>query len=247
MTRQSIVITGASDGIGQAVAWEMAKRGYDLGLTARRLSKLEQTKKKIEEKFPCIRVSVFELDVTEHSRVSLMLDHFRCELDKIDILMVNAGIAISGRIGVMPLEDQLKVIDTNLSASIAVVSKGIEVFREQGAGHVVATSSIAGFLGLPRNAAYSASKAALSIYMEALRAETIKEKIDVTVVNPGYIDTAINRGMASRPFVINVEEGARQFANAIERKAQIVTVPGFPWRILGKIMKVLPVSIVAKM
>jgi len=247
MIRQNIVITGASEGIGKALAWEMAGRGYNLGLTSRRESVLEKIKLEINARYPNLLIAVAPLDVSEFSDIENTLSQLRSELGGIDILVANAGIAKSGRVGVMPLEDQLDVINTNLNGAIATVSAGVKIFREQGYGHVVATSSIAGYLGLPRNAAYSASKAGLSIYMESVRAETYEEKIDVTVINPGYIDTAINRGLKSRPFVIDVKDGASQFATLIEKKVKVATVPRYPWNILGTIMKVLPISLIAKM
>jgi len=247
MTRKNILITGASEGIGRALAWEMASRGYNLGLTSRRRSILEKLKLEINAQYPDLLICVAPLDVSQFSDIQHVMSQLHSELGGIDILVANAGIAKSGRIGVVPLEDQLQVIDTNLSGAIATISSGVSLFREQGYGHVVATSSIAGYLGIPRNGAYSASKAGLSIFMESLRAETYKENIDVTVINPGYIDTALNRGMKSRPFVIDVKEGARQFASLIEKKVKVATVPKYPWNVLGLIMKVLPVSLITKM
>ena len=245
--KKSIVITGASDGIGKALAWVMAERGYDLGLTARRLPLLEKLKKEILVKHPDIKVELCVMDVTDYARVEDEVNQLHQALGKIDILVANAGVAKSGKVGVMALEDHLSVINTNLNGAIATVSAALKVFRQQGFGQIVATSSIAGFAGLPRNAAYSASKAGLSIFMEAVRVETLKENIDVTVLNPGYIDTELNRSLASRPFVVDVEKGALEFADLIEKKVSVSTVPRFPWRVLAPILRVLPSSLLARM
>lgn len=247
MNNKSIVITGASDGIGKALAWVMAERGYDLGLTARRLDVLEGLKAEIAGRYSGIKVAIAALDVCDYQQVEPVLTALHQQLGQIDILLVNAGIAKAGRVGVMPLEDSLAVIDTNLNGAIATVSAGLKLFREQGSGHLVATSSVAAYRGLPRNAAYSASKAGLSSFMEGVRAETCKEKIDITVLHPGFIDTAINRDMASRPFVIDVQQGAKIFADLIERKVQRATVPSMPWALVAPLLARLPTSVIAKM
>lgn len=247
MSSKSIVITGASDGIGKALAWEMASRGYHLGLSARRIERLQTLKLELQSKYPAIKVFVQAMDVTAYDQQKAVLSVFKKDLGMIDILVVNAGIAIAGKVGVSPLTDQLTVIDTNLKGAIATVSVGLNIFREQGGGHLVATSSIAAFRGLSRNAAYCASKSGLTTFMEAVRVETYKENIDVTILHPGYIDTDINRGLASRPFVIDVEKGARIYARLIERKVRSATVPQFPWNMVGPLLKILPTSVIAKM
>jgi short-subunit dehydrogenase len=247
MNNRNIVITGASDGIGKTLAWEMASRGYNLGLSARRIALLETLKDEIQKKYPAITVCVQAMDVTDYELQEEVLNALHQQLGSIDILVVNAGIAIAGKTGIMPLSDQLAVINTNLNGAIATVSSGLKIFRKQGYGHLVATSSIAAFRGLSRNAAYCASKSGLSTFMEAVRVETYKENIDVTVLHPGYIDTEINRSLASRPFVIGVEKGARIFANLIERKVASSMVPQFPWNLVAPMLKVLPTSLIAKM
>jgi short-subunit dehydrogenase len=247
MSTKCIVITGASDGIGKALAWEMAARGYNLGLTARRIELLEILKDDIQEKYPAITVFVDAMDVIQYDQQEAVFDGLHQQLGKIDILVANAGIAIAGKTGIIPLSDQLCVINTNLNGAIATVDSGLKIFRKQGYGHLVDTSSIAAFRGLSRNAVYCASKSGLTTFMEAVRVETYKENIDVTILHPGYIDTAINRSLASRPFVIDVERGATIFANLIERKVASSTVPQFPWNIVGSLLKVLPTSLIAKM
>jgi short-subunit dehydrogenase len=127
------------------------------------------------------------------------------------------------------------------------VSAALKIFRRQGHGHIVATASVAGYRGLLRNAAYSASKAGLATYMDAVRLEVMKDNIDVSVINPGFIDTEINRSLPNRPFVIDVKKGASLFADLIEKRVKASTVPRLPWAIVAPLMRVLPDSIVSKM
>jgi short-subunit dehydrogenase len=245
--KKTIVITGASDGIGKALAKEMAKRGYNLGLSARRDNLLQELKAEIQADFPATEIETAVLDVTDYIQVEKVLNSFSESLGKVDIVVANAGIARSGKAETAALEDQLSVINTNLNGAIATVSAALKIFRKQGHGHIVGTASVAGYRGLPRNAAYSASKAGLATYMDAVRLETLNENIDVSVINPGFIDTEINRSLPSRPFVIDVVKGASLFADLIEKKVKISTVPRMPWAVLGPLMRILPDSVVAKM
>lgn len=247
MSKSSIIITGASDGIGKYLAFEMAKRGYNLGLTARRLNKLEEVKTDIIKAYPECQIELAAFDVDSYEDVGPNLDQLRFKLGTIDIVLANAGIARAGKVGKAPWQQHVDVINTNVNGAIVTLSEALRIFKEQGHGHLVGTSSVAAFRGLPNNAAYSASKAALATFMEAVRAETINENIDVTVLYPGYIDTAINRDLKSRPFVIGVEEGAKLFANLIEAKVHSSTAPKWPWSLLGPFLKVLPTAVIAKM
>jgi NAD(P)-dependent dehydrogenase (short-subunit alcohol dehydrogenase family) len=107
-------------------------------------------------------------------------------------------------------------------------------------------ASVAGVRGLPGSASYSASKAGLTTYLEAVHAETYREPITVTTIAPGYIDTPINQDMKSRPFLIDVDTGARTMADLIERQVRYATVPRFPWTVLAPLLRVLPTSVLAR-
>lgn len=247
MSNKSILITGASNGIGEALAWTMAKRGYDLALAARSVGKLQTLQHDIQQAHPQVRVEVAAMDVSDSASVAEIINTLHAALGKLDIVVANAGIGYTGKIGSSPVEEHLKVINTNVDGAIATLSAGLALFRQQGHGQLVGTSSVAAYRGLPEIAAYSASKAALSTFMEGVRAETLGENIDVTVLHPGYIDTDLNRDLPSRPFVIDVKKGAEIFAQLIERKAKRSTVPVFPWNIIVPIMARLPTSMIAKM
>lgn len=247
MSNRSIIITGASDGIGKHLAFEMAKRGYNLGLCARRLDSLTEIRAEIIAQHPELKIEIATLDVSKYETIGPCLDVFRAKLGSLDIVLANAGIARAGKVGKAPWQQHVDVVNTNVNGAFVTLSEALRIFRDQGYGHLVGTSSVAAFRGLPNNAAYSASKAALATFMEGIRAETSKEKIDVTVLYPGFIDTAINRDLKNRPFVISVEEGAKLFADLIEAKVERSTVPKWPWSVLGSIIKVLPTSFIAKM
>jgi hypothetical protein len=100
---------------------------------------------------------------------------------------------------------------------------------------------------MPAGGAYGASKAAVTTYLEALRAETHSSPIHVTTLSPGFIDTPINRGAKSRPFVIPVEQGGKLLVDLIERKVERATVPRWPWAVVARLMTVLPTAVIAKL
>jgi len=245
--RKKALITGASDGIGKALALELAQRDYDLILCARRQEKLDALRTAINEQCPTVTVNTALMDVTNTAQVEQQIQALADSAGGVDLVCANAGIAYAGKVGSSPLEEHLNVINTNVNGAIATLSGALQIFRKQGHGHLVGISSVAAYRGMPRNAAYCASKAALSVFMEALRAETAKEDIDITVIHPGFIDTEINRSLPHRPFVSTVEKCAKLIANLIEQKVKRSTVPQMPWSMIAPVLKWLPDSVVAKL
>ena len=244
---RNIFITGASSGIGRALAGELAKRGNDLFLTARRLDALEALREEILAAHPERTVEVRQLDVTDDADVVRALEEAAERLGRLDVVVANAGLGNSGRVGAGNVGRARRIIETNLIGAIATIDAAVVLFRRQGgAGQVVGITSVAGARGLPGSSSYSASKAGLAVYLEAVRAETHDEPITVTTIAPGFIDTPINRDVKSRPFVIGVAQGARAIADLIERGVRYATVPRFPWAVLTPLMRVLPTSVLVR-
>ena len=127
------------------------------------------------------------------------------------------------------------------------VSDDVSVFQKQGYRHLVGISSVTAFRGMPAGGADGASKAAVSTYLESLRTETYHRPVLVTTLSPGFIDTPLNRGAKSRPFVISVEKGRKLLVDLIEKKVQRATVPRWPWAVVARLMGVLPNSVIAKL
>jgi short-subunit dehydrogenase len=243
---ETAFITGASSGIGRALAIELAKRGHDLFLTARRVDALEELRAEIAARHPQRRVGLRGLDVTDDGEVASALAEAAEKLGRCDIVIANAGIGKSGRVGEGDVERARLIVETNLIGMIATVDAAVALFRRQGGGQIVGVASVAGIRGLPGSGAYSASKAGVIAYLQAVRAETLDEPISVTTIAPGYIDTPINQDVKSRPFLIGVAEGARQIADLIERRASYGTVPRMPWTVIGPLLRVLPTSLLAR-
>lgn len=242
-----ILITGASSGIGKALAFELARRGNHLALAARRIHVLETLRETILQTAPAIDVAVAELDVTDTAAVSGVVEDLSRRLGGLDTVVANAGIGLGERIGRDDFAKSRRTIEVNLLGAMATVDAAVALFLESGGGHVVGISSVAAFRGMPRGASYSASKAGFATYLEALRAETLGKRIHVTVLYPGYIDTPLNDMLPSRPFLIDVEKGAAIIAGLMAKKVRRSTVPVFPWNIVGRLLKVLPTGIIARM
>ena len=241
-----ILITGASSGIGRALAYELAGRGYSLALTARRRDTLEEIRNALVAKHPSAAVVAHPMDVRAYDSVPEGISACIEKLGGLDILFANAGIGLGEKVGKGRFSEARITIETNLLGAMATVDAAVQYFLEKGRGHIVGTASVAAFRGLPRSSSYSASKAGLSLYLESLRAEVVGKNIHVTVLYPGYIDTPLNDMLPNRPFLITAEKGARMIADMIERRVTSSTVPVWPWCLLGRVLKWLPTSVVAK-
>ncbi|MEX2253731.1 MAG: SDR family oxidoreductase [Thermoleophilaceae bacterium] len=244
---KAVLITGASSGIGKALAGEFAGRGYDLGLAARREQSLAELRETIATEYPDRRVEVRGLDVTRYDDVETVVEDLAGALGGLDIVIANAGLGSTGPVGAGHFDADRAVIETNVIGAMATIDAGVALFKRQGRGQVVAISSVAAVRGLPGGASYSASKAAIAVYADAVRAELHGGPITVTTLLPGYIDTPLNENMKQRPFLISLDKGARIIADLIEREVKSKTVPVFPWNVVTRLLRVAPTSRIAGM
>lgn len=243
---KSVIITGASSGLGEGMARHLAGHGHRLALLARRRDRLDSLAEELAGSAGG-RPLVDELDVTDFDRVPAVLASVAGRLGGADVVVANAGIALTTPVGKGCFADVKRTIDTNLLGAIATIEAAVELFREQGYGHVVGISSVAAVRGMKGQGAYSASKAGLSRYLEALRAEVAGENIAVTDLAPGYIDTDLNRMIKNRPFLVSAEKGTGIIAELIEKKVGFRYVPVWPWTLVAQVLKLLPTKAVARM
>lgn len=241
---RSIFITGASSGIGEALAIEFARRGYNVAIAARRTERLETLARQLATLGAAGALPI-TLDVTDFPAIEAALERAAREFGRLDIVVANAGVGWSLPVGRGKFEQMRRTIDTDLTAAIATIEFALPMLRAQGGGQIVAITSVAGSRGLPYMGAYSASKAGLHRYVQALRAEVCHEPITVTELAPGYIDTDMNRDAKSRPFVIPLERGGAIMANMIERGVRRRYVPVWPWALVALIVKLVPTRLVA--
>ncbi len=243
----SVMITGASSGIGSALARELAARGHNLALCARRIDQLEALRASIHQQHPAVQVEIQTLDVTRYDQIGPVLESLARALDGLDIVVVNAGISLGEKIGRGQFTKCLRTVETNLLGAMATVDAAVAHFVARGGGHIVGVSSIMAFRGLPRIAAYSASKAGLATYLNALRPYLRRQGIDITIFYPGYIDTPLNDRLPHRPFLISAEKGARLMAAKIDRKVKSAAIPAWPWALVKWLLRIAPDRLMAGM
>lgn len=239
--RQKILITGASSGLGAGMARAFAAKGRDLALCARRTDRLDELKSELLQRYPSITVAVAELDVNDHERVPEVFAALAAEIGGLDRVIVNAGIGKGAPLGSGKVWANKATIETNLVSALVQIEAALEIFKRQGAGHLVLISSVLGNKGVGGvKAAYAASKAGVSSLGESLRAEYASGPIRVTVIEPGYIESEMTAKTAKTMLMVDNETGVAKMVDAIERERGRAVVPGWPWVPLVAMLKVLP-------
>ncbi|MFQ6395792.1 SDR family oxidoreductase [Nocardia sp. KC 131] len=247
MTRSKILITGASAGLGAAMARNFAAKGRDVGLCARRLDALESLRDELVAAHPGITVAVRALDVDDHKAVPRIFGELRDELGGLDRVIVNAGIGKGAVIGGGRADANLATATTNFVSALAQAEAALEIFRAQKSGHLVLVSSMSAVRGLPgKKAAYSASKAGLAALGEALVTDLAKSPIAITTLLPGFIATDMAAKAGDARMVAPLDKGVAAMVSAIEREKTRACVPGWPWRLIDLVLPRLPVSVVAR-
>lgn len=247
VTRQKILITGASSGLGAGMARAFAARGRDLALCARRTDKLDDLKVELTGRYPGIQVAVAALDVNDHEQVPKVFAELSDELGGIDRIVVNAGIGKGARLGSGKLWANKATIETNLVAALVQIETAIEMFKKSGGGHLVLVSSVVSAKGPPGvKAAYAASKAGLTSLGESLRAEYPKGPIKVTTLQPGYIESEMTAKADTTMLMVDNDTGVRAMVDAMEREPGRAAVPRWPWEPMMLVLSVLPPRLAAR-
>ncbi|MEU7766953.1 SDR family oxidoreductase [Nocardia sp. NPDC049190] len=248
MTRTRILITGASAGLGAAMARDFARKGRHLALCARRLDALTALREELIAAHPGIVVAVRALDVDDHAAVPRAFGELRDELGGLDRVIVNAGIGKGAVIGSGRPGANLATVTTNLVSALAQAEAALEIFRAQHSGHLVLVSSMSAVRGLPgKKAAYSASKAGLAALGEALATELAGSPIAVTTLLPGFIATDMAARAGDTRMVAPLDKGVTAMIAAIEKERRRACVPAWPWRLIDLVLPHLPDAAVSRM
>ncbi|MBP2281061.1 short-subunit dehydrogenase [Psychrobacter sp. PL15] len=246
---KTVLITGASSGLGEGMARIFAKLGYNLAICARRAERLEQLKAELMDRYPEVRIEHRVLDVSDYDAIFEVFDAFKADFGHIDRIVVNAGVGDSRRIGKGRFEINRHTAEINFISALAQCEAAMQIFREQNSGHLVVISSISAMRGLPGHiTTYGASKAGLAYLAEGIRADMLLTKlpIKVSTIYPGYIRTEINEKAQKLPFEVDAATGTTAMVAAIESGVEEASVPSLPWSIVGQAMKRLPLSMVNK-
>ena len=231
------MITGASSGIGRGLALELARRGAAIGLVARRSELLAEIVSEIEAANGNALALV--ADVNDAEALRREADRLRKQFGPIDVLIANAGIAtVDHAVALQPVQ-VANVINVNVMGAVNSVAAVLPEMVARGEGQLVAISSLSAYRGLPKSAAYCASKAALSCFFESVRIDIQNSGVDVTIIHPGFIKTPLTAGRRTKmPFLMELDEAVRKMVRAIEKRKKTVA---FPWQLasivrLGMVM-----------
>lgn len=235
----TVFITGASSGLGQALARHYAQQGAMLGLVARRGEQLQALATELGGKVYC-----YPLDVADAATLAAAAQDFMARAGVPDIVIANAGISVGTLTEeVDDLQAFARVFAVNVMGTVNTFQPFAAAMRKAGKGRLVGIASVAGIRGLPGAGAYSASKAAVRTYLEALRVEMRDSGVKVVTVSPGYIATpmtAINP--YPMPFLLPADEAARRIARVIDAGRAHAVVP---WQmgVVAGLMKWLPAAL----
>jgi short-subunit dehydrogenase len=215
------IITGASSGIGMAVARELSRRGWSLALLARRADLLDQLASELPQSaaLPC--------DVTDSASVHDAVRKGETALGgPFDLAIANAGLGTSSHATKFDLAESERMVRVNVLGMFYLFDAVIPSMVERGTGRFAGVASVAGLRGLPTSAVYSATKAAMQAFLEASRVELASYGVGVTIINPGFIATPMVANKKYKmPFLMQADDAARIIANGLTRGARVVEFP----------------------
>ena len=246
--RQNILITGASSGLGYTMAKMYAEQGKNLALCARRIDRLEVLQNEIAETNPNVKVFVRSLDVNNHDQVFEVFKAFADDLGHLDRVIVNAGMGKGAALGTGYFEANKQTAITNFVSAIAQCEAALELFRAQNHGHLVTISSVSAVRGFRRAlSVYAATKAAITNLTEGIRVDLLGTPIKATTIHPGFIRSEINEKVETVPFIVDTEVGCKAILKAIDKEGANYFVPSWPWEVMSRVMKWVPLSMLRKM
>jgi short-subunit dehydrogenase len=236
---KNAIVFGATSGIGEALANLLVKEGYKVLITGRRIEILES----IQALNPTQYV-VKEHDITDINATNKIFEELPSIFEKIDLIIHNAGIAVPNFD--LSWENDLPTLETNVLGATRVYQLAYNYFKDQGYGHLVGVTSIASIRGNRQVAAYHASKAFQSSYLESLwmkAKRTKKAKIDVTNILPGYVDTDII--ISDTFWMASVDKAVKQIYVAIKRKKRKAYITK-RWVLIAFVLRITPTRLLMK-
>ncbi|MGI9275492.1 MAG: SDR family NAD(P)-dependent oxidoreductase [Endozoicomonas sp.] len=231
-------ITGASQGIGRALAIELARRGKTVAASARNKEKLSALVQDAEQ-LPG-KIFTFSVDVTDQAAVELTVDDIEKQLGGIDQAVLNAGTFLPMEGSEFRADVVRDHFELNVMGVCYCIEPLVQRMSERGKGLIAINGSLAGYRGLPKSSAYGASKAALINLAESLYLDLRKPGIDVKIINPGFVRTPLtDRNAFPMPFLTEAEKAASIIADGLSRKAFEIHFPVLFSSLMG-FLRLLP-------
>lgn len=236
MTAQRVIITGASDGVGAALARAYARRGAILGLIARRGEALAGLAAELGTS-----VATYAVDVRDASALAAAARDFESRFGPPDVVIANAGVN-AGTLTQFPEDVPVVqwIFDVNVIGTVKTFQSFLPAMLAARQGVLVGIASVAGIRGLPGNGAYCASKSAVITYVESLRVELRGSGVDALTIAPGFIATTMTaRNPYPMPFQLTADEAARRFVRAIDARRRYAVIP---WQmgLVAKLLRLVP-------
>lgn len=234
------LITGASSGIGKALALELARRGCQLVLTSRRQEALEAVAQSARSHG--VEVRTYICDTRDRGEVRETAQQILGDFKRVDLAILSAGIGINTTFDPFDVDHVVQTFHTNVLGAIYWIEALLPAMQTRHKGIIVGLSSLAAYRGLPRSAAYSASKAALSTFLESLRVDLRASGIRVITVAPGFVRTPMTAKNGKMPFLMEADKAACLILRGIERGKPVIR---FPWQtsLLTRLAHALPVRL----
>ena len=231
-----ILITGASSGIGAALAKLYDKKGNELFLLARREDKLQELKSKFS------RAKSVELIKADVSDFELLQEQIR-KIGAVDMVILNAGISLGHSLEITPFNDFKKLYDINFLSNHAILEVLLPLFKARKSGKIVFISSLASLISMPTSVAYSSSKRALNAYAEGIRYKYKKDGIKVINILPGFIKSEMtDKNSFWMPFLLDTDKGAKRIYDAINKEKRFYPFP-IRFYLIISILNLLPAFI----
>ncbi|OWY24381.1 KR domain-containing protein [Sphingobacteriales bacterium UPWRP_1] len=235
------VIIGATSGIGEELAKELARRGYTIGITGRRTQLLQQLQNQLQ---PSAKVVIQTMDITRFDEARAGFLRLIEELGGLDLVVINAGIGSYAN----AWETEFNTIQTNVTGFTAIANAAFHYFTQQKKGHIVGISSLAAERGGSRSPVYNASKAFISNYMEGLRHVSARKQLPIAItdIRPGFVKTPMTEKNKGMFWIVPAPKAARQIADAIEQQRKIAYISK-RWRLVSWLLRILPDALYQKM
>jgi NAD(P)-dependent dehydrogenase (short-subunit alcohol dehydrogenase family) len=222
---QVVFITGASSGIGEALALELARHAAKLALFARRRERLDEVAH-AAERAGAEAVTVLPGDVREPESVATAVRKAQSAWGRIDVAFLSAGVGQPTTLRTYNMDRMRETVETNLMGVVYATGALLPVFRRQGSGLLVGISSLADGRGSPLNLAYCASKAGMTRFLEGVRAGCAEDGIRVVVVKPGFVRTPMSaRNRFPMPFLVEPDDAARRILAGVRRNRAVIRFP----------------------
>jgi len=232
-----ILLTGASSGIGNQLAKDLAKEGAKLALVSRRVDLLETVAAEISQNS---EVKVYKCDITNRPEVERIFNQIKSDFKKIDIAFLNSGVAYRSSVLDYNSRDAEITFNTNVLGAIYCIEQVLNDFMIEKRGVIIGVSSLGDGKGFPKSGFYSASKAAFTILLESMRIELKKYNVKVVTVKPGFVKTAMtDKNEFEMPFLMSVEKASKIIIDGLKKDKRIIEFP-IGTTIGAKILRMMP-------